>query len=202
MYITLHSIQLCTVCLATIWKIHAIRIHISRSFICRISFPSVLFLGFSQTTPCVDHIDHCFRNAGSTRAAFSGLCHDEDSLRSLFKIIKIYRSVMIWSILVWYGQIFQISSLLRHHLTFSEKNLKCKPCANSEWQLSSFRIILLCHQSKTGNSNRCRKLLWHLWPNPLAQIEHVRDTEWYLKEVFWVEPCHQKSSQYIPRWTQ
>ena len=39
---------------------------------------------------------------------FSGLCHDENSLRSLFKIIKIYRSVMIWSILVWYGQICYI----------------------------------------------------------------------------------------------
>ena len=108
MYITLYKIQLCTSMYSMSSydiKIHAIRIHISRSFICRISFPSVLFLGFSQTAPCVDHIDHCFPNAGSARAPFSGLCHDENSLRSLFKIIKIYRSVMIWSILVWYGQI-------------------------------------------------------------------------------------------------
>ncbi len=113
-------------------KIHATRIHISRRFICHISFPSVLFLGLSQTTP---YVDHCYLNITGLvpNATFSVLCHDGNSFRSLLK-----KSGMIWP------GIFNVFIECGIICYYFEKILKCKPFANSGWQLSSFRVILCC----------------------------------------------------------
>ena len=158
-------------------KIHATRIHISRRFICHISFPSVLFLGLSQTTP---YVDHCYLNITGLvpNAAFSVLCHDGNSFRSLLK-----ESGMIWP------GIFNVFIKCGIIWYYFWKNPQMQT-------ICKFRVAaviisshtMLCHQSKTWNSSNCHKLLWHLWPDPLAQMEHVRDTAWYWREVFWALP--------------